>query len=113
MKRARIVLGTIILIAVFGGLTAFKVQRMGLTNLFYRTTGVFVLNGAGRHLTYATLSPYRTFQTSPTQTTVSVTMRLYTSTTWTTTTIGGWPYTYIVVTGMEWPDWLVYDDEGQ
>ena len=113
MNKAKIILTTIVLCAVVGGITAFKAKRRGLANLYYRTTGVFISNGVGRILTYASLSPYRTFPTSITQNTVPVTLILYSSTTLTWTTVGGGPYTYEVVTGLSFPSWSVYDDEDQ
>jgi hypothetical protein len=113
MNKAKIILITIVLCAVWGGLTAFNVKRRGLANLYYRTTGVFITNGVGRILTYASLSPYRTFPTSITQNTVEVTMTLYASTTLTWVTIGGEPYTYEVVKGLPYPPFSAYDDEDQ
>jgi hypothetical protein len=113
MNKARIILTTIVLCAILGGTKAYNVNRRGLANLYYRTTGIFVSHGVGRILSYATISPFRTFPTAITQNTVSTTAILYSSTTWTTTTIGGWPYTYEIPTDLAWPAWLVYSDEDQ
>lgn len=112
MVKARIVLVAIIIVAILGGVIAFTAYR-GLSNLFMTTTGHFTQNDEGLWLTYATLSPYRTFRISNTQTTVNAMRPLYTTTTITWTVIGGEPYFYPVVSGTVWPSTLVYADEGQ
>lgn len=113
MKKARIILSVIALCLVINGLLAFKVSRRGLTNLYLTTTGLFFNNGYSRVLTYATLSPYRTFPTDITQNTVMVTRPLYTGVTWTITIFGGGPYTYTIATGFAWDTLFIYDDENQ
>lgn len=114
MKKARIILSVIALCLIINGLLAFKVsQKRGLSNLYLTTTGVFYNNGVTRLLTYATLSPYRTFATNITQGTVSVTRPLYTQVTLTITIIGSGPYTYTVATGFPWDSFFIYNDEDQ
>lgn len=114
MKKARIILAMIALVAVLVGTMSFRVKRRGLTNLFYRTTGDFFHNGASRNLTYAAEAPYRTFRTDTWEQPVNVVTPLYTGTTQSTTTIGGSFYFITVVSGSPWPTWLgIYDDNGQ
>ena len=105
-------MAAIIIAAILGGAMAFTTRR-GLSNLFMTTTGHFTQNGEGLLLTYASLSPYRTFRTSNTQTTVNAMRPLYTTTTLTWTVIGGAPYFYPVVSGATWFSTLVYADEEQ
>ncbi|OMP74855.1 hypothetical protein [[Flexibacter] sp. ATCC 35208] len=112
MKKARILLLFIVICLAINGLLAFKVSR-GLSNLYLTTTGIFVNLGASSLLTYATLSPYRTFPTDITQSTVAVTRPLYTGVTLTITIIGGGPYTYTIATGSRWSTLTIYDDEDQ
>ncbi|PSL33566.1 hypothetical protein [Chitinophaga ginsengisoli] len=114
MKKARIILAFITLAAVLVGTTSFRAKRRQLSNLFYRTTGVFSQNGASRVLTYAKEAPYRTFQTDTWELPVNGGRPLYTGTTQSTTTVGGDFYFITVVTGSPWPTWLgIYDDNGQ
>ncbi|MCF6401252.1 hypothetical protein L3C95_00095 [Chitinophaga filiformis] len=114
MKKARIILTMIALFALLAGTMSFKVKRRQLNNLYYRTTGNFSQNGASRNLTYATLSPYRTFRTDTWEQPVNVPIPLYTGTTQSTTTVGGAFYFITVVSGPAWSTWLgIYDDNGQ
>jgi len=114
MKKARIILALIALSAVLGATMSFSAQRRQLSNLFYRTTGVFFQNGASRVLTYAAEAPYRTFQTDTWELAVNPGRPVYTGTTQSTTTVGGAFYFITVVTGSPWPTFLgIYDDNGQ
>lgn len=112
MKRARTILFIIAFAAVAAGITAFNF-RWGFNNLYRQVSTRVTINGASRWITFADLSPYRNFPTSPTQPTVNAGMPLFTSVTLTWVTIGGVPYTYDAVSGPPWTSTLVYDDEGQ
>jgi multidrug transporter EmrE-like cation transporter len=115
MKKARIILTMIALSAILVGMMSFRTtKRRGLSNLFYRTTGNFFQNGASRNLTYAGLSPYRTFRTNISELPINVGYPLFTGTTQSTTTIGGSFYFITVVKGAPWHTWLgIYHDNGQ
>lgn len=111
MKKAKIVLMLIASIMLLNGILAFNVMR-GFNNLYRTTTGIFTSGGATRLLTYATLSPYRTFYTHPLQLPTTTSQALYTSTSLTWTTIGGHPFYYVVTAGLPWSG-AIYDDEDQ
>jgi hypothetical protein len=111
MKKAKIVLAMSVFFLLMSGILAFKTMR-GLNNLYLVTSGTFYGGGASRVLSYATLSPYRTFYTIPSQATTTTAISLFTSTTLTWTTIGGIPNYYVVTAGLPWTG-AIYDDEDQ
>ena len=112
MKKARFFLAGIVICAMLGGTMAFNVSR-GLNNLYQTVTGVVTLGGFTRLITYATLSPYRTFPTFTSQPKTNPGFPLYTQTVATWTTVGGMPYMYPVPTGPAWPTTLIWDDEDE
>ncbi|WP_343670087.1 hypothetical protein [Chitinophaga sp.] len=112
MKKARIFLGVTAFFLVVNFLLAYKVSNYNLNNLYLTTTGIFSANGATLQLKYATLGPYRTFQTVPTQLSVHPTFPLYLDVTLATTTIGGSFVTYSVPYGLSW-NLPIYADEDQ
>jgi hypothetical protein len=111
MKKATIILTVITTVSLMNGILAFNIMR-GLNNLYIATTGVFTVGSATKLLTYASLAPYRTFSTAPTQQTLTLAFPVYTSTSLTWTTIGGFPYFYPVVFGSPW-NGTKYHDEDQ
>jgi hypothetical protein len=115
MKKARIILALITLFVFVGGVISIKAHnRWGLSNLWYVTTGNFTQNSAGRVLSYAAMSQYRTFWTDPSEAPVLVTYELYTLTRQSTTTIGGDFYFITVVSGSPFPTVLgIFSDNGQ
>lgn len=112
MKKARIFLGVTAFFLVVNFLLAYKVASYNLNNLYLTTTGIFYSNGATLQLRYATLAPYRTFQTDPMQLSVHPTIPLFLDVTLTTTTIGGGGFTYTVTNGISW-NLPIYADEDQ
>ncbi|UPK67998.1 hypothetical protein [Chitinophaga filiformis] len=95
MKKARIVLSAVALLALIGGAFAFKAMRTGLPGVLHQTTAVF-LDGE----TYTRAGNATFVYTSPTQFTTAAPNGVAT-TTWTTTAVPGLTITLTKVGGTE------------